>query len=171
MRWSLILLLAACTSSKDGTSTDADDPTDPPEPTDVVEECLLEGTGLALEAGGSEACNTCVQDVCACEEQAYEAQPGGATYGPWFQCAVAACESCFTPICDAERGDQPVGLWMGADCATCLSTSCCEPTKACVDDAVCWACLTGGADPDGADCAGNAPFQTLSTCQDGCSGC
>ncbi len=115
---------------------------------------------------GDAACEACAVAACACEYEAYEANmETGAT--ALDSCVTTSCAECFYPICTAQQMGNAIGFYYNSGCANCLGTNCCTETQNCIDDAQCWACISGGvADPDNdPSCTGNSAWMAQDSCE------
>lgn len=109
-----------------------------------------------------ECVNACKDDACraTCEGK-YPLGVGPAYAVSYCSCLAGGCKSscgvgCFgTPVCGYKIS--------GADCRTCVESSCCSELQAAAKDGRGYDCIkTGGADPQ---CAKNAAYQKLAACQ------
>lgn len=150
--------------------------------------CNMEcSTGVICDSGlqisSNPPCGDCLGQNCCPEYDAcrddmssptcIDCITGQATVGCDMNAALAAANACRADKCAETCGGQicDSGLTTSnLDCDTCLGDKCCDPIKACQNDATCFNdCLTNAMPP--ASCANDALYQAVKTCWNtNCSG-
>ena len=140
-------------------------------------------------------CQTCMDDACCAEQlECASGQPCDA----WYQCAVActtgtcvdgcdtsfaagraaydALSDCWESSCQTDQACMYQACESGLlftsnfeSCATCLGTSCCAQTTACMMDQGCATCATGDPSALPANCTDGSATANLYTAWETCT--
>jgi hypothetical protein len=116
---------------------------------------------LTQATGATPECNACVQDSCCTQAEAFEADPGSATFGALADCALTYPAPCTAPCWYTACGDQLSYVFYQA-CAACVDQHCCSEISACANDATCLnSCLV---DADAACCQAGSLYKPYDDC-------